>query len=90
MFTDRIVAELKFLIFEVRYCAGRNLLESGMCRDLLLWVAGLVGLIVLYFLWRRLKKAIKRWLWVRSQSRVASKKTMDEIRWTGYEPTKRD
>ncbi len=90
MFTDRIVAELKALVFTARYCAGRNLLESKMCQDLLPWVAGLVGLVVLWFLWRRLKKAIKRWLWVRSQSKVASRKTMDEIRWTGYEPPKRD
>ena len=88
MFTDKIAAELKFLVFEVRYCAGRNLLESKMCHDLLPWVAGLVGLIVLWFLWRRLKKAIKRWLWVRSQAKVASEKTMDEVRWTGYDPRK--
>ncbi len=84
-----IIDEIKFLAFEMRYCAGRNLLESAMCRHLLAWVGGVVGLIVLYFIWRKLKKLIKAWLWYRTQTKVASKKTMDEVRWTGYEPPKR-
>jgi hypothetical protein len=88
MFTDKILAELKFLVFAARYCAGHNLIESKMCLDLLPWVGGVAGLIALYFVWRWLKKKIGAWLWVRSQSKVASEKTMDEVRWTGHDPRK--
>jgi uncharacterized membrane protein len=77
---------LKWLLFQGKYCLGRNLLESQLCREYLSWAVGLVGLIVLYFVLKRIMKAVRAWLWVRSQGKVARKKTMDSVRWTGEYP----
>jgi hypothetical protein len=85
---EKLWADLKWLVFQAKYCAGENL-STALCRGFRTWggvVAAVLAAIVLMIVAAWLIKKLRAYLWRRSQLKVADAETMNRYKWTGDRP----
>jgi len=80
--------DLEWLLFYSKYCAGKNL-ENTFCRDFKWWALGAVALVALllaWWIWGWIARALRNWAHRRELARVADAETMNKHAWSGYTP----
>jgi hypothetical protein len=85
---EEFTKDWEWLSFLTRYCAGRNI-GKDICEDVKWWALGLAGLLLLIVVWwilSKLQRTYENWSLRRRLAKVANAKTMKEHVWSGYTP----
>lgn len=80
--------DLEWISFLALYCARGNF-DKPICREFNWWalgIAGLVAVLVAWWIWGRIARAYWNWAHKRSLAKVADAETMKEHVWSGYTP----
>jgi ABC-type nickel/cobalt efflux system permease component RcnA len=87
---DQLTKDWEWLSFLAQYCAGRNL-GKAFCQDVKWWALGSAGLLVVIVAWwilSRFARAYENWKHRRLMAKVADPKTMKEHVWIGHDAHK--
>jgi hypothetical protein len=82
---EKYWADLKWLVFQAKYCAGDNI-SAALCRDFLTWTvvaAAVLATIAFMIIVAWSIKKLRAYLWRRGQRKVADAKIMKQYKWTG-------
>jgi hypothetical protein len=84
---DELTKDWEWLSFLTRYCAGKNIAKA-FCDDVRWWALGLAAVVVvllLWWIWGKLARALENWRHRRLLARVADRETMKEHVWAGHD-----
>jgi ABC-type nickel/cobalt efflux system permease component RcnA len=84
---DEVTKDWDWLSFLGRYCAGRNI-GGSFCQEIKWWAlgaAGLLAVVVVWWIFARLARAYESWNHRRLSARIADADTMKEHVWSGHD-----